>query len=260
MSEIPQGALAPVPVVQEPATPELKKPEGVADKERIEHLARKERALRQQQRDLQYKQKAFEEQQQAWKKQQEPKPVPIDWHQKITEDPMGVIKGLAATNEELKQQLAELKGEIPQVLDKVQAGQKQAYEQAVKQLTRDVRLLVDSDDQFETIKATKSEEAVVELIKTTYNEDGILLTAQEAAKQIEEYLLNDAVSLAKLKKVQSKLAPPVAEASQAKKIQVSQQPQISTRTLTNAITQQSTNSKGPSARDRAIAAFKNQLK
>lgn len=238
------------------------------DAERFAQLARKEKALRIQARQMQEQKKAFEEQQAKIQPQQ-------DWKPRLKTDLIGMLAEAGLTHEEAANallnsrpedvQLRSLKAEIQALKDAqtktvsdVEASQKKAYDQAVKQLTREVTLLVDGNDAYETIKATKSQEAVVSLIEQTYKDDGILLSAEEASQQVEEYLLEEAVNLSKLKKVQKVLSPPVEEAPAQKTVPTRSEP---TKTLTHAITQSSTSSLSVrEKRARAIAAFNGQLK
>jgi hypothetical protein len=232
-------------------------------------LARKEKALRYQARQLQQQQKAFQEQQAKVVPQQ-------DWKERIKSDAIGMLAEAGLSHEDLTQlvlnskpediQLRQLKAEMQSIKDsqkntlsQVEQSQKQAYNQAIKQLTREVKMLVDGNDAYETIGATGSQSAVVALIEQTYKEDGILLSAEEASSQVEDYLVEEALNLSKLKKIQSKLSPPVVE--QPQKTTPSQKTNVQTKTLTNAITQRTTTpSSAKALRERAIAAFNGQLK
>lgn len=133
-------------------------------------------------------------------------------------------------------------------------SQTQQYQAAVKQIKTDVKVLVDTDPNFEAIKFTRSYDDVVELITKTYDQDGILLTVEEASEKVENYLVEEAAKLAKLNKVQ-KRNNPVAPAKPApQKTQETKQPQPM-KTLTNAVS----GSRQLSAKERAILAFKGQL-
>jgi len=233
--------------------------------DRFAQLARKEKAIRAQARQLQEQQKAIQEQQ---IKQQS------EWKTRLKSDPLAILAEAGLSYDDLtnailnskpedvemrriKSELEYLKNNQQEQFSKIQESQKAAYEQAVKQVSREVKNLVDSNDSYETIKATKSYDAVVELIKQTYNEDGVLLSAGEASDMVEEYLTDEAMSLAKLKKIQSKLVPQEAPAQQP---QSSQKPQITTKTLTNTVTTSSKPLSAKDRRERAIAAFKGELK
>ena len=252
---------------QTPAVEQQKAQAPDPSAERFAQLARKEKALRAQARQLQEQQKAWQEQQSKTQN---------SWKDQIKNDPLSVLAEAGLTHDQIAEmllnsrpddmELRRIKAELKAIKDsqqdqftKIQEQQKAAYEQAVKQVSREVNQLVNSNEAFETIRATNSQEAVVELIKQTYDEDGVLLSAEEAAEMVEEYLTDEALTLAKLKKVQSKLAPPEA-AQSGNEVQTSQKPLIQTKTLTNTVTTSSKPMTKADRRARAIAAFKGELK
>jgi len=155
------------------------------------------------------------------------------------------INQLAQENEQFKQQSS--------------SQQEQAMQTAMNQIKRDVRQLVAKDPAFETIKATNSMDDVAELIKQTYERDGYVMSVEEAAQEVEEYLLEEAAKLMKLNKIQQRLQPKV-QASNApqvgnnKQSQTPSQPTQTMKTLTNAVSA----SRPMSARERAILAFKGE--
>lgn len=264
--QIPQSA--PVsqgtPELNVPETPEIKKEEAISPK--FAALARQQKEIRRQQQ-------ALKAQEDAWKLKQseyDSSYVPKD---KLKSDLAGTLRELGYTDEQIaasmlnqptpqERQIKELMAKIEaleagtqKVTDTIQEKEKQAYNQAVSQIRSNVKLLVDGNDEYETIKETGSHEAVVKLIEQTFAENGTIMTNEEAAKEVEEYLLEEALKMANLKKVQAKLAPAVS-APIAQKINA-QQP---IKTLTNAAT--TVSSKPLSAkerRERAIAVFNGQL-
>lgn len=138
-----------------------------------------------------------------------------------------------------------------------QEQQKQQYDQALGQITLEAKNLIEGDpDTYEAIKATGSVKDVVKLIETTFKEDGVLMTVEDAAAEVEEYLIEEASKLSRLKKIQQMLNRNAQKASspQATPVQKSSQPQL--KTLTNSV-----GSSGKlSAKERAILAFKGELK
>lgn len=93
-------------------------------------------------------------------------------------------------------------------------GQTRAYESAKKQLGVETRKLVQSaPDEFEAIKTTGSYSDVVELIEKTYESDGILLSVEEAARDVETYLVSEGEKMSRLKKIQARMNKKQAEAS-----------------------------------------------
>jgi hypothetical protein len=132
-----------------------------------------------------------------------------------------------------------------------------AYQAAVNQIKTDAKKLVYTDPAFETIKATNSVNDVVELITETYNKDGVLLTVEEAAEQVENYLIDEAMKLTNIGKIKQRMAKAGATASTnapGKTPLSKTQPQM--KTLTNA----TSSTRQLSARDRALLAFKGELK
>jgi hypothetical protein len=157
--------------------------------------------------------------------------------------------------EEMKAEIKALKGEQESSNKKYVDQQQQAYQQAVKQIRLEANQLVNSDPAYETIKETGSVSDVVELIEETFKADGILLSVEEAAREVEEYLVEQAAKLAKLKKIQQRLAPPKQEAPKSQ--EPKQQPQqAQMKTLTNAVG----STRQLSAKERAILAFNGELK
>lgn len=154
------------------------------------------------------------------------------------------IKALKAANEQSQQSYKD--------------QQTQQYQAAVKQIETDTRALVKSDPAFETIRATNSIKDVVDLIEQTYHKDNILLTVEEAAQQVEDYLVEEAFKLTKIEKIQKRLKSVAPQQSSSQVQQPSQQvkqPQPM-KTLTNA----TSSTRQLSAKERAIMAFKGELK
>lgn len=199
--------------------------------------------------------------------------------QRLTDDPFAVLNELGLTYDQLtelalnapkpeqlamnnelralKAEIAALRGESEKTQQSFKEQQEQTYKQAINEIRRETMSVVNSDPAFETIKASKSIDEVVSLIEKTYNEDGILMTVEEAARQVEEYLIEEAVKYAGLKKIQDRLAaaraPKTAPQSPQK---TSTPPQGGMKTLTNSVT----SSRPLTARERAIAAMEGRLK
>lgn len=242
-------------------------------------LARKEKALRQKEQQLKAREAALTAPPKAPEVgQQEPK---VDLSKfvdkdRLVKDPFTVLNELGLSYDQLtelalnapraeelqmmneirslKEELKALRGETESTKKSFEETQKQQYDQAITQIRNEAKQLVKLDPQFETIKATGSINEVVELIERTFNEDGILLTVEEAAQQVESYLVDEAIKLAKLAKIQQKIAPkPQAPVTQ-KATSQSEQPQL--KTLTNSVS----SSRKLNARERAILAMEGKLK
>lgn len=139
---------------------------------------------------------------------------------------------------------------------------KQQYQQALGQIRSETKKLVEIDPQFEMIKMTDSIEDVVNLIEETFKKDGELLSVEDAAIEVENYLVEEAEKLTRAKKIQSRLNPQPSKTStvntteykQSPSPKVDETPQL--RTLSNAAT-----ASPPMNRvQRAIAAFNEGLK
>lgn len=162
---------------------------------------------------------------------------------------------------QMKQQEAKI-SKLEKMLEEQTKTQKdqqtQQYQAALKQIKTNVTSLVNKDPAFEMVKATNSINDVVELIEKTYKEDGVLLTEEEAVQQVEDYLVEETERLARLDKIKKRLQPQVASKPEIKSAEQTQTvpPKPQMKTLTNA-----TSSARPlSARERAVLAFKGELK
>ncbi len=235
---------------------------------RIEAMARKERQLHKMRKEL-------ETEKQSWKTKQGDYETNYIPKSRLAEDPLAALTEAGIDYNKLTEillnnpnsndpQIRTIRSEIKALRDAQEASNKrseeqqnQQYQQALKQIGTEVKLLVDSDANFETIKETGMQEAVVTLIEQTFNESGVLMDIEEAATEIEAHLLAEALKLSKLKKLQPKTEPPVSAP-----VKVSpQQLQTSPRTLTNTVSTQSPVRSSEKERiARAFAAFKGELK
>ncbi len=154
----------------------------------------------------------------------------------------------------LKDELKALRGEQDNTKKSWEQQQQDSYKQAVAQIKSEANALVTHNPTFETIKETNSVDDVVELIERTFKEDGLLLTVEEAATQVEDYLIEEALKIARIKKVQQRLQP--AAPAQAPQKATSQPQQQQMKTLTNSVS----STRQLSARERAILAATGQLK
>lgn len=234
-----------------------------------EVLERKERQLRKMQQELQQQRAALEAKAKSYETDYMPK-------SRLKEDPWSVLEEAGLDYDTLTQQLLSrpndpvtksLQAKLRAMEQRIQQDEtakqqavQQQYEVAKKQITNEAKLLVDSDPAFETVKASGAIDAVVDLIEETFNRDGILLDVKDAAQQVEDYLINEAIKLAGLSKVKAKLAPqapPVEEKPAAAPVVPTRQK--NTLTITNRM--QATTPSKASEKDRiarAMAAFKGE--
>jgi len=157
--------------------------------------------------------------------------------------------------QKLEAKLAALEAKATQGEEQAKNSQAEQYQAAIKQITEDTKKLVFTDPEFEMVKATGSVKDVVELIERTFNKDGTLLTVEDAARQVEEYLVDEALKLSRTGKIQKRLQPVApAVAAPAQQPQSTQKQQQPVKTLTNSIS----SSRQLSAKERAILAFKGE--
>lgn len=274
--------------VEETTTPQEAPKDRQEDRQKTETsnefqvLARKERQLRakfqQEQQALKAKEASFNTEKAALEARIKELEANSISKQRLKERTYEVLTDEGISYDELTQQaidsqsrnphydsyISKLEAKIQALEDKTtQAEKSQAeaqsnqYKAAVKQIETDVITLVKTDPTFETIKATRSVRDVVELIEQTFKEEGRLLSVEEACQEVEDYLVDEATKLASLDKIKRRLAPKPAAQGQADKQTPKQpaQPQPM-KTLTNA----TSSSRTLSAKERAILAFKGELK
>ena len=154
---------------------------------------------------------------------------------------------------EQAERIKALEDKTTKVSSEFEARDKQAYETALNVIRDDVKDLVSTTKDFDVIKAMGAEEAVVALIDEHFTKTGQQLDIRRAAQEVEDYLVKREVEIARLEKIQSRLAPV-------------QEPQIATtkeatipKTLTHAQTALSTPSTAKDRKQRAILAFEGKL-
>jgi hypothetical protein len=266
-----------------------KKPDPKASQEWA-RLARQERQLRARAKEQEAK---FLQREEAIKAREAEAQSKSEFNQKgfvsieeLKRDILGVAERNGIAYDELAQQMmnpTKLDPRVQSHIDRLQAKidslekttqegnerltkqQQDAYNTAVKQIETDVRNLVKSDPNFETVSKTNSVKDVVELITKTYEKDGILLTVDEAATEVENYLIDEALKLTKIEKIKRKLSQPPANGAGQKTSATAAtkgaaQPQKpgtpGMKTLTNTVA----STRKLSAKERAILAFRGELK
>lgn len=287
-----QGVSAPTPQGQAPTTPSQPDP-------RLEQLARKERALSKQMRDFQAQRAQFEADKKgllakdAWKQQflQDPTSLGLSY-QEISERFLQQPSPEQQRESELMRKIEALEQRIEATSTKIDDGTKGAYDQALKQISREASSLVEASKDYELVKAYDATQDAVSLIEEVYKSEGVLMTTEEALREVEGYLMEQAQKVLSIEKVRSgqktpateQATTPAQEASpqgpqgsqlddatkqalvQARarnKQNISVTPRMPTHptTLTNAMSQQSsTGAQGTmSARDRAVMAAMGKL-
>lgn len=166
--------------------------------------------------------------------------------------------------------LAEENKQLRASIDEIKNGQKSAeenqYNQAIKQIERDATKLISSNDSYELIRNSGEVKEVVKLIEQTFKEEGYIMSVQEAAELVEKELEDRTIKFfEKTNKLKQRLAPkpnPAQQASAATQVATEQKTSAQAqqtqpmKTLTNA----NSSTRQLSARERALLAFKGQLK
>jgi hypothetical protein len=127
----------------------------------------------------------------------------------------------------LQAKIAELEANQQSLTKKAEETQTTAYKQALDTIRNKVSGLVEKNPEFEMIKALGQTEAVVALIEETFKAEGYVMTEEEAAKEVEEHLAEEALKMARLEKIQKRLAPAIPE---QEKPQQPKQQQLTTLT------------------------------
>ncbi len=118
----------------------------------------------------------------------------------------------SATTDPAQEEIKALKTEIDEVKKKQQDDVDKRYDAVVAERRTAVKELVDTDPQYSSIKELNMQEAVVQHIVDTWDNDQEVLSPEQAAKEVEEILLEKATQeLAKLSAL-SKLKPKETEA------------------------------------------------
>lgn len=273
----PEADIVDEEVIPKPAEKKVE----TADSRRYADLARREKAIRikaqQQEQSMKAREAAMAAREaELTGKASEYSPDKYLDRSKLKRDPLQALAEAGVTYEELTQQILnqgnrdprtdahieELRNEIKALRQaneetKQSMTQKQTadYNAAVKQIEVDVKNLVKMDPYFETIKSTNSMSDVVELITATYEKDGVLLSVEDAAKEVEDYLVDEAMKLTRIGKIKQRLA-----ASTTAKVSQEQTPAPKKQTQMKTLTNAASTTRQLSAKERAILAFRGELK
>ncbi len=253
---------------------DTKDPKKMQDEERMNAIIRREKAMRAKIRESEaeiakYKAQA-QELEQAKAREEQYKLQESQRQERLQADPVGYLTEQGFTADQITQALINQPGPesqaVKQLSEKIlklereqQAALKRQedeastnYQNAIKTIQKNVDKLVANNPEFETIRASEASKSVTTYIEKVWKEEGVMLDIEEAAVEIEEYLTEQALNLAKLTKIQNKLRP--ATPKEAPKAAAQAQKPV---TLTN----KTNNPTRPlSARERAILAFKRELK
>lgn len=264
---------------EETTTKQDEKPQ---QNQEFERLARQERALRQK---VQQQQKMLEERENALKaKEAEIEAKLQDYRtnyvpkDRIKEDALGTLEEAGLTYDDVTQQAVSRQPTDPRILRTIQSLQEeikslkqanqdsqktyqeqqtQAYQSALRQIETDAKALVRDNPAFEFIDKQNQVKQVVRLIEETYKKDGVVLDVEEAAREIENELTERALNTFKtVSKIQKRLTETAQSPKATPQTQSETKTQPTIKTLTNA----TASTRKLSAKERAILAFKGELK
>lgn len=219
-------------------------------------------ALAKAKRAAQAKEAAIQAREQALAQQEADMKSAMDKLARLKANPMRVLEEEGITYDQLTESIlnqnqinpdvAALKQELQAMREEFAKQQQQrdqvSREQALRMIRKDVDSLVSQGEDFETVREAGYAPKVVELIERWYNETGDVLDTSEAARMVENELLEEATRFARLKKVQSRLTPATPPQQPA-------QQQTGSKPILKTLTSRTGASAPLSARERAIAAF-----
>lgn len=141
---------------------------------------------------------------------------------KLKADPLSVLQEAGVSYDDLTQAILNnqsgINPEVQALKAKIDALEKgldtklserdqQAEQQVLGEMRKQINQMTAQGDEYEMIRATKSQPDVVKLIHEVWKKSGEVLDVDEAAKLVEDDLLEQVLSVAKVGKVQSKLTP-----------------------------------------------------
>lgn len=216
-------------LVKEPAAVSAIPEESVRLSPQLSALARKEQVHRQREHALKEREKAFETRLAEADKYSQLKT-------KLSSKDYSAAEELGLTYDEYTKYLIEKQsGEDPQALkfksleDEIQALKKskeesaaQEYEETVAEYKKEIAKLIENSPDFPKLKKAKKEDAVLQLILDSWEEDGEELTVEQASKDVELYLGEEAKKWASL----------IEEPAQSVEARPLPPPKVGSRTLT----------------------------
>jgi hypothetical protein len=272
---IPEPTSVPQTAAKDETKPPVKAPPAktMQDQERMEAIVRREKAMRAKIRESEtelakYKTQVAElndlkqrEEQYKIADQQRKERMDIDLVGYLTEqgyNPDQITQALinrptgpeSPAVKALTEKILKMERDQQEAIKRQESESTANYQNALKTIQGNVDKLVASNPQeFEAIAASEAQASVTSYIEKVWKAEGIMLDHEEAAREIEEYLTDQALGLARLGKVQARLKPAAPKQTAA--------PAAKPVTLTNAVKQ---NTRPLTSRERAILAFKRELK
>lgn len=285
------GGGAPPEVIEQPTQSEALPRQETAQPSispQLEQLARRERQIRSQARALQAEKQTFSQRQADYEKN-----LNAGWKQKIASNPWDTMIEAGLTPDQateiilnkpkpedlefkrIQRELEQLKTSQEESRQQMAAQQQAQYDEAKRHMTMEAKLLVDADNTYQPIKAMGAEDSIPQLIEDVFHRGlpgvyprGYVMTVEQAAGQVNDYLIDEGVRIAKLEAVQARMRPPQnsidAQRQMSQMIQASTPTRTSANynisTLSNRMTaSQPTSSTDRERRERAILAYQGRL-
>jgi len=134
-------------------------------------------------------------------------------YDQLTEAILANQSGVTPEIKALKEELKRVKDDVTKTLSDRDT---QAEQQVLAEMRKEAEGLVKEGDAYEMVRETKSLPHVMDLIYQTYKKTGEVLSVNEALDLVETDLITETLKVARLKKVQSKIAPEPVQAPQSK--------------------------------------------
>lgn len=199
-------------------------------------------ALSRKQQKLQAEVQAQRDKENQWAQKEADHVSKTAFKAKLQQNAAEALKDLGVSYDELanaliaQEQSADPVKKLESKIQQLEQSQEQQvskqYEATVAQYRKEVETLVAKDDRFITVREEKQEAAVLQHILDTFENEGEVLTVEEASNDIEDFLVAEAEGKLKLTKLKAKL--PQTEPAQ-KKLPPPQAAQNQMKTLTQAV-------------------------
>lgn len=275
---IPRGEPAKASAVQPVPAPEVPAAEPAQTPEQTQKLSTKYLEQARLEKIRRKESEAFKAKEQEWQKKIQ------DYEQKLSseyipkaqleQDAFTTLKSLGWDDQRIMnsimnqpspehQQIALLQAKIKELeegqkksLTVLEEHQQKQRDQAVSAIRNKAKSIVDNNPEFELIQKTGSHEAVVQLIVDTWDNEGRAISEEEAAEEIENYLMEQMAPLIGAQKIKSKFTQP--QQVEAQQPTTQQKPSVKTLSHSETTTTQKPLS-AMSRRERAILAFQGKL-
>lgn len=205
-----------------PAEPKARDP----NEARLAHLAKQQKAIRAEQARVKSDREQFKAEREQFAKERQEAEETRAWRTRLSKGDFEALTEAGVTKDQLTNYLVNqpnptdreilaLKSELDLIKEKQGSTEKamaektqRDYDQAVKQITNETTLLVSGNpEKYELIQANGAADAVVELIKQTFDSENHILSVEDACNEVEEYLFEESIKLMSLKKIKSKFNP-----------------------------------------------------